>query len=80
MLVSANSSSPELGLGLGRAGQGRVELGLGCAIFLAFKKLSKVFMIKYCKKWTIIILVGRRSSHVKSISFHHNSFVVYMYS
>ena len=30
--VRAHPSSPELGLGLGRAGQGRVGLGLGCAI------------------------------------------------
>ncbi len=31
-VVSAHPSSPESGLGLGRLGQGRVGLGLGCAI------------------------------------------------
>ena len=30
--VSAHPSSPELGLGQGRAGLGRAGLGLGCAI------------------------------------------------
>ena len=32
MQVSANPSSPGLGVGLGRVGQGREGLGLGCAI------------------------------------------------
>ena len=36
LLVSANPSSPELGLGLERAGQGRVGLGLGCAIYAPY--------------------------------------------
>ena len=50
--VSANPSSPALGLGLGRVGQGRAWLGLGCAIpsFVmdCSYKVINFSEVKYC--------------------------------